>query len=145
MNRGRWNLPATLALVLLVAAFGSACDDDGAKDDPTAAGDATVAVATASGDADHATLVRAVEGDGDPRDAWTFDPVEITVVTGTEITFTNDGDEVHTATADDGLFDTGTLNAGDSELVTFETAGTFNYHCSLHPWMTGEIVVTAAG
>ncbi len=89
--------------------------------------------------------MRAVEGDGNPRDAWIFDPVEITVVTGTEITFTNDGDEVHTATADDGSFDTGTLNAGDSELVTFETAGTFSYHCSLHPWMTGEIVVTEAG
>jgi hypothetical protein len=45
-------------------------------------------------------------------------------------------------TADDGSFDSGTLNPGASFSQTFSTAGTFTYHCAIHPRMTGTIVVS---
>jgi plastocyanin len=137
-----WAHPVFVIVALLAAAaLVAACSDgDSAEDDAGGAGsEATTPSATDGGEG---TSVRAVEGTGDPRDAWTFEPSAITVVAGTEIVFTNDGDEVHTATADDGSFDTGTLNTGDSHAVVFDEAGSFAFHCSLHPWMSGQIVVT---
>ena len=68
---------------------------------------------------------------------FAFSPTDITVTVGD----TRDVDELrragHTATADDGSFDTGTIGNGASETVTFSTAGTFAYHCTIHPAMTG--------
>ena len=48
---------------------------------------------------------------------------------------------IHTATAADGAFDTGDIPAGASASVTFNSAGSFTYNCSPHPWMIGQIVV----
>jgi plastocyanin len=129
-----------IVALLAGAALVAACSDgDSAEDDAGAGNGPTTPVATNGGEG---PSVRAVEGAGDPRDAWTFEPVAITVGAGGEIVFTNDGEEVHTATGDDGSFDTGTLNSGDSHAVVFDEPGSFAYHCSLHPWMTGQIVVT---
>ena len=59
--------------------------------------------------------------------------------------FINNDTEPHTATADNGLFDTGVLEPGDSSWVLFEGAGTVTYHCELHPDMKGSIVVDEGG
>ena len=73
-----------------------------------------------------------------------FSPPMVTVTVGDTVTWTN-GDQIsHTATADGGSFDTGTLGNGDSNTVTFATAGSFPYHCAIHPAMTGTITVEAA-
>ena len=73
-----------------------------------------------------------------------FSPPTVTVTVGDTVTWTN-GDQIsHTATADGGSFDTGTLANGDSNTVTFATAGSFPYHCAIHPAMTGTITVEAA-
>jgi hypothetical protein len=47
-------------------------------------------------------------------------------------------------TSDTGLFDSGTLNVGNTFSFTFTQAGTFTYHCNIHPMMTGAIVVVPA-
>ena len=61
---------------------------------------------------------------------------------GTTVTWTNDDSSTHTATGDDGEFDTASLPPGDSGEFTFEEAGTFTYHCDIHPTtMKAEIVV----
>jgi hypothetical protein len=60
------------------------------------------------------------------------------------VTWTNGDGVGHTATADGGSFDTGTIGGGGSDSVTFSTAGTFAYHCTIHPAMTGTISVQAA-
>ena len=73
-----------------------------------------------------------------------FSPKTVTVNEGDSVTFTNDGPTVHTATAEDGSFDTGNLNAGDSDTVTFDSAGTIAYICTPHPFMKGTVVVQAA-
>lgn len=72
----------------------------------------------------------------------------ITVSEGTTITWTNNGDDDHTVTADDGSFDSGTLNPGESFTHTFATAGTYPYYCEFHgdeggAGMSATIMVTA--
>jgi plastocyanin len=75
---------------------------------------------------------------------FSFSPHDITVAVGDSVTWTNSDAQGHTATADDGSFDTGTIGNGTSKSVTFATAGTFAYHCSIHPAMTGTVTVEAA-
>jgi plastocyanin len=73
-----------------------------------------------------------------------FDPAQLNVAPGTTVTFVNNDIEPHTATADNGLFDTGVLEPGYSFDVFFDGAGTVTYHCELHPDMQGSIVVGQA-
>jgi plastocyanin len=75
---------------------------------------------------------------------FSFSPRNITVTVGDTITWTNSDAQAHTATADDGSFDTGTIGNGGSGSATFATAGTFPYHCKIHASMTGTITVEAA-
>ena len=74
-----------------------------------------------------------------------FSPATITVSVGDSIDFQNTGKAPHTATADDGSFDTGNLNAGQSRSITFSRAGRFDYNCVYHQTigMVGTIVVNA--
>ncbi len=65
----------------------------------------------------------------------------ITVHVGDSVTWTNQDSAGHSATADDGSFDTGVLSTGKSNTVSFAKAGTFAYHCSVHPNMKGTVVV----
>ncbi len=73
-----------------------------------------------------------------------FTPDTVTVNEGDTVTWTNDGPTVHTATAEDGSFDTGVLRKGESGSATFTQAGTINYICSPHPYMKGKVIVQAA-
>jgi plastocyanin len=75
----------------------------------------------------------------------TFDLAQLNVAPGTTVTFVNNDTEPHTATADNGLFDTGVLEPGSSFDVFFDGSGTVTYHCELHPDMQGSIVVGEAG
>src|SRR3712207_351462 len=75
-----------------------------------------------------------------------FNPAQLNVAPGTTVTFVNNDTEPHTATADNGLFDTGVLEPGYSFDVLLDGSGTVTYHCELHPDMQGSIVVgTASG
>lgn len=68
-----------------------------------------------------------------------FVPAVIEVAAGDTITFTNEDAAPHTATADDGSFDTGRLNKGQSATVTIGAAGEFAYKCLVHPSMKGTV------
>jgi plastocyanin len=70
-----------------------------------------------------------------------FTPASVTVKLGDTVMWTNDGPSTHTVTADDGSFESGDLSAGKTFSHTFQTAGTFTYHCSIHPFMTAEVIV----
>src|SRR5215203_810512 len=72
-----------------------------------------------------------------------FNPAQLNVAPGTTVTFVNNNTEPHTATADNGLFDTGMLEPGSSFDVFLDGSGTVTYHCELHPDMQGSIVVGA--
>jgi plastocyanin len=75
-----------------------------------------------------------------------FTPSIITVVIGINNTviWTNKDSTPHTVTANDGSFSSGNLNAGDTYQFTFTQPGSYSYHCSYHPWMTGTIIVKQA-
>jgi plastocyanin len=76
-------------------------------------------------------------------DNFTFrDPV-VTVAPGTTVTWTNGDDIPHTVVSKDGLFKSKVLDTGDKFSFTFTKPGDYGYFCSLHPHMTGLIVVKA--
>jgi plastocyanin len=56
------------------------------------------------------------------------------------VTWTNNDSATHTITGDGGL-DSGDVATGGTYSKTFDKAGTYKYHCSIHPTMTGEVVV----
>ena len=74
-----------------------------------------------------------------------FDLAQLNIAPGTTVTFVNNDTEPHTATADNGVFDTGVLRPGESSWVLFDGSGTVTYHCDLHPDMKGSIVVGEGG
>src|SRR4029453_16374149 len=74
---------------------------------------------------------------------YSFSPPSVTVAPGATVCWTNNGDFPHTATSSPaGGFDTGTLGYGQSARVQFPTAGTYDYLCTIHPFMTGRVGVS---
>ena len=73
----------------------------------------------------------------------TFSPVTITVAVGTTVTWKNNDGYNHTSTSDTGVWNTGDVVSGGSKTVTFNTAGTYPYHCFYHGsmGMRGTVVV----
>jgi len=70
---------------------------------------------------------------------FSFTPNKITISAGTEVTFTNDDSTTHTVTFD--AFNSGNIKSGSSYKHTFDVVGIWNYHCSIHPSMTGQVEV----
>jgi plastocyanin len=77
-------------------------------------------------------------------DNFTFNPQQLTVKAGTTITWTNKDDIPHAVAAVGRQFRSKALDTGDAYSFTFTTPGSYAYFCSLHPHMTGTIVVEAA-
>ena len=71
---------------------------------------------------------------------FAFSPAQVTVSTGAVVTWTNSDSAAHTVTFDDGL-DCGRLAGGGTVSATFPTAGSYAYHCTIHPSMRGTVVV----
>lgn len=71
-----------------------------------------------------------------------FGPKTITAPVGATVTWTNTDDDAHSVVADNKAFRSAPLDTGDSYSFTFAAAGTYGYHCGLHPQMVGKIVVT---
>lgn len=72
-----------------------------------------------------------------------FNPATITVNAGTTVTWTNKDAIAHTVTSDNSLFNSGSIGSNGTYSYTFQTAGSFPYHCSIHTMMTGSVVVNA--
>ena len=74
---------------------------------------------------------------------FTFKTQVLTVKPGTTVTWTNDDDIPHTVTSTTGAFKSKVLDSGDRFSFTFAKPGQFGYFCSLHPHMTGTVIVKA--
>lgn len=72
---------------------------------------------------------------------FAYAPETITVPAGTELRWTNDDGAPHTATADDGSFETGVLKRGDDAAISLDDPGTYTYYCRFHAFMNGTIEV----
>jgi plastocyanin len=83
---------------------------------------------------------------GDYYGQLSFSPATITIAVGTTLVWTNSTTVAHTSTSDAGSavsWDSGMINPGATFSFTFTRAGTFTYHCNVHPYMHGTVVVTA--
>jgi plastocyanin len=76
--------------------------------------------------------------------SWGFAPKVVDVKAGDTVVWKNTGTMEHTVTADSGAFDAGLIKPAASFQRTFDAPGTYAYHCTPHPWMTGVIRVTNA-
>ncbi len=76
----------------------------------------------------------------DIRD-FAFAPGNLQVPVGATVTWTNHDSAPHTATANDGSWDTGTLNQGESKSITFDKPGDYAYYCKIHPTMKARLQV----
>jgi plastocyanin len=72
---------------------------------------------------------------------FAYDPATITVHVGDTVTWTNKDSVNHTVTADNGEFSSDPLGQGATFSFTFTKAGSYPYHCTIHPYMTGTVVV----
>src|SRR3954469_6676977 len=120
VSRFTVGLPALSGFAALCAA---ACGSSWTPTAPTAAADVTISMV------------------GD-RAAQSYSPNPTTVRTGQTVAWKNNDTAPHDATQDASRFATGVVNAGaTSSPITMSTAGTFTYHCTIHPGMVGTIVV----
>jgi plastocyanin len=84
---------------------------------------------------------RAEGGDAIDVRNFHYSPNPLQVRVGTKVTVTNDDATTHTLTAKDGAFDTGELAGGAHTTITLSKAGTYEYFCQIHNYMTGTITV----
>lgn len=111
----------------------SGSDDSGSDDSASRGGNAPAP----SGDAERSVKVEIED--------FAYYPDPVTIEEGGKVIWQNEDSAPHTATADDGSFDTGTLEQGKLKSETFKEAGTYSYICSIHPDMHGTVEVVAAG
>jgi plastocyanin len=134
-----------LLAVVVGSVFATACGGGEETSTPTP-GMTMVPAATAT-EAPGATATAAATPQIAPQTAsvaikdFEFTPETVTISLGGTVTWTNDGPSLHTVTADDGSFDSGDLSATQTFSHTFQTAGTFTYICSIHPFMTATVIV----
>ncbi len=119
----------SLALLLALAMIGCG----GGTGTTTTAGQVTTSSgpATTSGSAGASVDIK----------NFAYVPASITIKVGETVTWTNSDSVTHTVTGDNGEFDSGNLDSGKTFSFTFQTAGTFTYHCTIHPNMKGTVIV----
>jgi amicyanin len=93
----------------------------------------------------HGTSAQAGQGNTPAKaveiDNFKFGVVSLEVAVGTTVTWTNRDDVPHTVVSSTKVFKSPPLDTGEAFSYTFKEAGTFEYYCSMHPRMTGKIVV----
>lgn len=75
--------------------------------------------------------------------SFSFQPDSITVQAEATVSWVNRDSVDHTVTSEDGTFNSGNIMSGGEFKFTFTKPGTYNYHCSIHPSMTGVVTVAA--
>jgi plastocyanin len=82
--------------------------------------------------------------DGGSTSDFRFNPAVVNVAVGTTVVWTNHSSLgiAHTTTSDTGMWDSGNLAPGQSFSFTFTSAGSFAYHCTIHPFMHGTVNVS---
>ncbi|MGN6253994.1 MAG: cupredoxin domain-containing protein [Solirubrobacterales bacterium] len=108
-------------------------ETSGAAGGSTEEGGSTESEPAPSGAAAKSEKVQIVE--------FTYEPDPVVVQAGGKVIWQNEDAASHTATADDGSFDTGTIEEGKLGSATFKEPGTFTYHCEIHPTMHGTVEV----
>jgi plastocyanin len=135
-------LVGLLACAVVLAACGGSTSTPAASAAASAAGPSEAAPTEAApSEAAPSEAPAAGGGDAVTIKNFAFGPASLSVVAGSTVTWTNDDSAAHTATADDGSFDSSSIAPGSTFSQTFDAAGMFAYHCSIHPDMKATIEV----
>jgi len=136
---------ATAAALAVLSLGLVACGGDGSDETTTETGTATSESTTESTDATtESSPAPSGEAEGSEKVEiveFTYQPDPVVVRTGGKVIWQNEDTAPHTATADDGSFDTGTIERGKLKSETFKQAGTYTYFCEIHPTMHGSVEV----
>jgi plastocyanin len=97
---------------------------------------------TASSEAPGPSAAPAPGGAGVAVTIADFTLPEVNAAVGQEITWTNGDPAAHTVTTDDGAVDGRVAGSGGTFSHAFDAAGSYPYHCAIHPSMTGAITIT---
>ena len=89
-----------------------------------------------------ASAAKPVAGNAITIRNFAFGPHVVTVKLGTTVRWANKDTEAHTVTSDTGAFSSPVLQPGAGYSFTFTKSGTYAYHCTIHPFMTGKVVVS---
>jgi plastocyanin len=134
-------LTAAGAAVVLALAF-TACGDD---DDDDAGGDDTTEETAAPADDAEGGEEESGGSGGGAGDVtivnFAFTPEELTVASGDSVAVSNEDSTTHTFTSDDGGFDLSLAGGESGEVEVTAEAGEYEFHCTIHPSMTGTITV----
>jgi plastocyanin len=140
-------------ILMVATSFGKAASGDSVLGVPALPAAVAVAVgastATAQAVARPAAMPAAVMPAAAPPaavmevkiDNFKFGPEALTIPLGTTVTWTNRDDIPHTVVSTEGVFKSKVLDTDEKFTYTFAKAGTFDYFCSIHPKMTGKVVV----
>jgi amicyanin len=141
MNRNAWITVIVIVAALLVGGVLFAANNDDKEPTTTEVTQTTTTETTTEDVTDNdATATEEVE-----IEDMAFSPASITVKKGTTVTWTNRDAVQHTVTPDNPSTEfaaSGMLSSDESYSVTFNTVGTYTYHCQPHPQMTGTVIVT---
>jgi len=132
---------ALVALSLGLAACGGGGSDSTSSEADTAPPASEETTETESTESEPAPSGEASKSEKVDIVEFTYQPDPVVVQVGGKVIWQNQDTAPHTATADDGSFDTGTIEKGKIGSETFKEAGTFTYFCEIHPTMHGTVEV----
>lgn len=96
---------------------------------------------TSSGGAQVSILPNA--GTNESSLGYSPDVIHVVIGVNNTVTWTNNDQVTHTVTSDQQVFDSGLMEPGQIFVYTFTTPGTYEYHCQIHPWMNGTVIVSS--
>jgi plastocyanin len=144
-------LGAFCLIVVLAACGGGYSASSGASTSTTAASTPTTAASTPTDSATNTPTVTPTPLPGLTQvvmitdmsnGSFGFSPASIAIEAGATVIWKNVSSAPHTVTSDDGqTFDSGNVQPGGTFKFTFKTAGSFSYHCNIHPYMRAVIIV----
>jgi len=141
-------LAALVALSLGLAACGDSGSDSTSEAEPAVTGQESGAAEKgaeepggAAAESEPAPSGEAAKSEKVDIVEFTYQPDPVVVQVDGKVIWQNQDTAPHTATADDGSFDTGTIEKGKIGSETFKEAGTFTYFCAIHPTMHGTVEV----
>jgi plastocyanin len=117
-------------VILLAGIIVASCTSGGSGSSATTTTSAGTGTATGSG-----TTVQVIMNNR------SYDPATVTIKAGDTVTWVNQDAPQHDVVADNGEFKSDLFDKGGTFSFTFSTAGTYPYHCSIHPGMTGTVIV----
>jgi plastocyanin len=136
-----FTLFALLALSACATAQEGSVSTDNTAPTPEPAASGPAASAPAAGGGGCATSAEAPAVTVNIQN-FAFVPPEVTAKVGETIGWTNADSSPHTATPDSNACDTGNIAQNATAGLAFDAAGTYTYHCKIHPNMTGTITIT---